>query len=50
MAQAIVSNLGRRYDVVDSHLTTVVAPERTRRRKYPVTKVEVTMVEPDDDP
>ena len=46
MAQAIVSNLGRRYDVVDSHLTAVVeAPERTRRRKYPVTKVEVTMVE-----
>jgi predicted PurR-regulated permease PerM len=57
MAQAILSNVGRRYDVVDSHLTTVVPPpEHRRRRKYPVTAparvaiTEVTMVEPDDDP
>jgi predicted PurR-regulated permease PerM len=56
MAQAILSNVGRRYDVVDSHLTTVVRPPvHRRRRKYPVTTpahvamTEVTMVEPDDD-
>jgi len=57
MAQAILSNVGRRYDVVDSHLTAVVPPpERKRRRKYPVAAptrsavIEPTMIEPDDDP
>jgi predicted PurR-regulated permease PerM len=53
MAQAIISNVGRRYDVVDSHLTTVAPPpEHKRRRKYPVvTRVtEVTMIEPHDAP
>jgi len=31
MAQALVSEWGKRYDVVDSHLTKVAPPKRARR-------------------
>ena len=34
MAQALVSELGTRHVVVDSHLTTVVEPRRKRRLGY----------------
>lgn len=33
MVQALASEWGRRYDVVDSHLTTVPEPRRPRRNK-----------------
>jgi predicted PurR-regulated permease PerM len=57
MAQAILSNVGRRYEVVDSHLTTVVRPADRKRRsgKYPLVRpvratiVEAAVVEPDDE-
>ena len=37
MMQALASEWGDRFDVVDSHLTSIQAPKRPRRANIPAT-------------
>jgi predicted PurR-regulated permease PerM len=46
MAQAILSNVGRRYDVIDSHLTSVIPRSADKRHRKSGVVTEVPIVEP----